>query len=310
MTGLAFPAPSGLRSMSTERPWSPEVARAARHGIIGVGFVIALLTWLWALHFGSSTDSYAYWSVDVGNPWSAQVGSIGAFMYSPVAALLFAPFHSLPYPVFFVLWTTALALVALWLCPPMLWAPGFALLLGEIHQANIHILLAAAVVFSLTRSAGGWALPILTKVTPGVGLVWHLARREWRELSLVLAVTGVLVATSLVYSAGMWLDWARFLLNNVGVAAGGPSIGLPLLPRLAAAAAVVVVAARSGQRWLVPLAVLMAMPVIWISGIPVFLIASVRLRVHESSLETRPIAAVSSLRKITARGGGSVTSIA
>lgn len=277
MTGFALPAASGLGSIAGVRPLSPEMRRAARHGIIGVGFVIAVLTWLWALHFGSSTDSYAYWSVDIGDPWRAQVGAIGAFMYSPVAALIFAPFHSLPYPVFFVLWTTVLALVALWLCPPTLWAPGFVLLIGEIHQANIHILLAAAVVLSLTRSAGWWALPILTKVTPVVGLVWHLARREWRQIGVALVVTSAFVAASVVYSAGMWVDWAHFLLTNVSVAAGGPSIGLPLLPRLAVAAVVVLYAARSGRQWLVPIAVLMAMPVIWISGIPVFLIASVRL---------------------------------
>ena len=198
-------------------------------------------------------------------------------MYSPVAVLAFAPFHALPYPVFFVLWTSVLALVALWLCPPMLWAPGFILLLGEIHQANVHILLAAAVVLSLTRSAGWWALPVLTKVAPGVGLIWHFARREWRQLGLAIAVTGVLVVVSLAYSAGMWLDWAQFLVTNVTVAPGGPSIALPLLPRLAIAAVIILFAARSDRRWLVPLAVLMAMPVIWISGIPVFLIACVRL---------------------------------
>ena len=75
----------------------------------------------------------------------------------------------------------------------------------------------------------------------------------------------------------MWLDWVQFLVTNVTVAPGGPSIALPLLPRLAIAAVVVLFAARSDRRWLVPLAVLMAMPVIWISGIPVFLIACVRL---------------------------------
>ena len=277
MTGLALPAPSGLRYITGVRLWTPEMGRAARHGIIGVGFVIAVLTWLWALHFGSSTDSYAYWSVDMSDPWSAQVGAMGAFMYSPVAALIFAPFHSLPYPVFFVLWTTVLAVVALWLCPPILWAPGFVLLLRGDSPGQ-HSYPAGGGGSSLPHALGGWwALPILTKVTPGVGLVWHLARREWRELCLAFAVTAVLVAGSMVYSAGMWLDWAHFLLTNVSVPAGGPSMGLPFLPRLAVAAVVVLCAARSGRQWLVPLAVLMAMPVIWISGIPVFLIASVRL---------------------------------
>lgn len=256
---------------------TPDFKRAARHGWSATGFVIAVLAWLWALSFGTSTDSFAYWSVDLAHPWTQAVGSYGAFTYSPVMAIIFAPFHALPYPVFFVLWTTMLAIVALWLCPPILWAPGFILLLGELHSGNIHILLAAATVLALTRSAAWWTFPLLTKVTPAVGLLWHLLRREWRQLALALGVTAALVLASLLFVGPLWIEWIEFLLGNIAGSAVGPRLDIPLLPRLVVASVIVVYAARKGLEWLVPLGVLVALPVIWIGGIPAFFLASARL---------------------------------
>ena len=44
---------------------------------------------------------------------------------------------------------------------------------------NIHLLLGAVIVAGF-RWPWLWALPLLTKVTPGVGLLWFALRREWR----------------------------------------------------------------------------------------------------------------------------------
>ena len=43
-----------------------------------------------------------------------------------------------------------------------------------------------------------WGFVLLTKVTPGIGLLWFAVRREWRALAIALGVTGVIVAVSLV----------------------------------------------------------------------------------------------------------------
>jgi hypothetical protein len=257
---------------------TPEFGRALRRSWILVGLATAVFAWLWTLSFGTSTDSFAYWSVDLAHPWLLNEGDLVAFTYSPVAALLFAPFHALPYPVFFVGWTTLLALVALWLCPPMLWAPGFLLLLGELHAGNVHILMAAAIVLGLTRAAGWWSVPLLLKVTPGVGILWFLVRREWRKFATALIVSGVLVLASLVVDASLWPQWFDFLVRNIGgPAAGGFRLELPLLPRVAIAAAVVLFAAWSDRAWLVPIAAVVALPVLWLAAIPAFVLASARL---------------------------------
>ena len=44
-------------------------------------------------------------------------------------------------------------------------------------MGNVQLLLAAAIVIAL-RHPAAWALPILTKIGPAVGLTWHLVRRE------------------------------------------------------------------------------------------------------------------------------------
>jgi hypothetical protein len=58
----------------------------------------------------------------------------------------------------------------------------------ELYHGNIHLLLAAAIGLGL-RYPWTWAFVLLTKVTPGVGLIWFAVRREWRQLGIALGVT-------------------------------------------------------------------------------------------------------------------------
>ena len=61
---------------------------------------------------------------------------------------------------------------------------------AEINAANIQILLALAVAKGL-RHPAAWAIVLLTKVSPGIGLLWFLVRHEWRNLAIALAVTAL-----------------------------------------------------------------------------------------------------------------------
>ena len=56
-----------------------------------------------------------------------------------------------------------------------------------------------------------WAFVLLTKVTPGLGLVWFAVRREWRALAIALGVTAAIVAVSLVLDRQLWSEWISFL---------------------------------------------------------------------------------------------------
>ncbi len=78
----------------------------------------------------------------------------------------------------------------IWLLGPVV--AVFALLLPpvshEIGNGNIHLLLAAAIVAAV-RAPGWWALPLLTKVTPEVGALWHAFQGGWRSVGLAVTVT-------------------------------------------------------------------------------------------------------------------------
>ena len=58
----------------------------------------------------------------------------------------------------------------------------------EIAGGNISLLLAVAIVWGF-RWPWTWAFVLLTKITPGVGLLWFALRREWRQLAIALGAT-------------------------------------------------------------------------------------------------------------------------
>ena len=55
----------------------------------------------------------------------------------------------------------------------------------------------AAVIVAGFRWPALWAIPLLTKVTPGgIGLLWFAARGEWRHLGIALASTLAIVVVT------------------------------------------------------------------------------------------------------------------
>lgn len=216
-------------------------------------------------------DARAYWQIDLADLYAGSaVGEISTYLYSPAFAQALAPFGALPFPVFFALWTAVSLVILVWLVRPWPWAvPILALpIIYELCVGNVHFLIAAAIALGF-RLSSTWAFPILTKVTPGVGVVWFLVRREWRALSLAVGVTTAIVAVSFVLSPSAWTDWIAFL-----AASPGRSELLPL--RVGAAICLVALGAWTDRRWLVPIAVWIALPIVWVNSW-VILLAIVRL---------------------------------
>jgi hypothetical protein len=119
----------------------------------------------------------------------------------------------------------------------------------------------------------------LTKVTPGIALLWFVVRREWRNLGIALATTAAIVAVSFVIAPSLWFDWATALKNNSSYPE--PAFAyhiLPLIPRLVIAAVMVAVAARDNARWVVPIAIVVAMPYIADTALIILLCVAPLLR--------------------------------
>ena len=216
----------------------------------------------------TGVDAHAYWAASPLDPYGGvRPAEQDAYFYAPVFTQLLGPLHLLPWEWFIGLWTILLSAALVWQAG--LWT-GFALLFVpvfvDLSVANIHLFLAAAVVAGF-RWPWLWALPILTKVTPGVGLVWFAVRREWRNLAIALGATGAFVAVSFAFAPALWFRWVEVL----SAASKAPDwvfiVPVPLWIRLLIAVAVVIWGARTDRRWTVPVASMLALPILWINGL-------------------------------------------
>lgn len=220
-------------------------------------------------------DAHAYWQAKPDDPYAAAaVGSPGAYLYAPAFLQAIAPLTAMSWPVFASFWLLGSAIVLYRLVGP--WAILVAMIppvITELQVGNIHILLALAIGLS-PRWPGAWALVLLTKPTLGVGLLWWIARREWRPLGIALATTAGISLVSFALAPEAWRDWVQVLAANAGQ--GIPSdyngvIHLPLWLRLSLAAVVVVWGARTDRPWTLALAATLALPVLWINGLTILL---------------------------------------
>ena len=233
-----------------------------------LAFIVVLIVFT-VLRPVPAGDAHAYWAVDLANPYTRPVATQDAFTYPPPAALFFAVLGQLPFEVFEAIWTLAIGFALLWLTGP--WALAFLVLpvvASDLYLGNIHVLLAAAVVGSLRRP-GLWAIPLLTKPSVGVGLLWYVARGEWRRLAVALGITAALGAAAFVIAPNLWGQWLDYVLStglspDVGRAYWVP---IPLVIRLPAAALLVIWGARTNRPWTLPIAAMLGLPVLWLVGL-------------------------------------------
>jgi hypothetical protein len=259
--------------------------RALRDALILIGLIRAAVYYIvQGIHPWTfvGIDARAYWRVDLAHPYaSSGVGEYSTYLYSPAFAQSLSPLYVLPFEAFFILWTAASIVVLYWLVRPWPWALLILLLpwTYELFVGQVHLFIAAAIVLGF-RWPSLWAFNILTKVTPGIGLLWFLVRREWRPLAIALGTTAAIVAVSFLLAPTAWFDWYAFLRGSTGS-------GELLYPRIAAAAVIVIAGALTGRRWTIPVAVWLALPVVWIESW-VILLAIIRLR--EPALRPEPLA--------------------
>src|SRR6476659_5730900 len=205
-----------LRNFETE-PW--------------VGLVIAVAAWAlityfsepWGRLWGTGQDARCYYQATLADPYlhSAWNDPI-AYVYSPAFLQLVTPLTQLPWQAFMAVWTALLIAAARFLTGPRLLAAGllFPFTAMEIAGGNVSLLLAAAIVLGF-RWPWTWSLVLLTKITPGIGLLWLAVRREWRNLAIALAGTAAIVAVSFVLLPDQWRSWVDVVIRNVAAGKSG-----------------------------------------------------------------------------------------
>jgi hypothetical protein len=262
----------GLPAIATGGVWTPLRLRALRHGLwVGAAFTLLLaVADLTSSRFGF--DAHAYWAAwRHDGLYTAAPQQLDAYLYSPAFAQAIWPLAQLPWSVFCLAWTAGVVATYVWLLAPLeaRWRiPLLALCILDMISGNVWAFFALVLVFGL-RYPAAWAFPVLTKVTPIVGPVWFLARREWGSLALVIATMLGITAISFAIAPGLWIDWVRFLAHADD--AGGPAAtslrshfhpptAALLAIELPVSIAITVFAARRNRPWMLPIAMLFAMP--------------------------------------------------
>jgi hypothetical protein len=221
-------------------------------------------------------DLHSYWTFEVAHPYAGFTGSLNdldTFRYAPPIAFLFAPLTAMPWPLAQGVWL-AIQLVALyaiagrWALALIVFPPVWL----DITYGNINILLAAAISVGM-RHPAAWAWVLLTKVTPGVGLVWFAVRGEWRSLGIVAAATLLLALPTLIVAPQMWVDWLGMLNTSRSVPVPADALAVPLGVRIVGAALLVAWGARTERRWTVGVGATLAMPVLWPISLAVIIAA-------------------------------------
>jgi hypothetical protein len=232
--------------------------------ILGFAFAVSSVQF----YVGNGTvgmDARAYWLTGHEHEiYTAAPQYAGAFLYSPAFAMLVRPLTLLPWSVFLALWMVMETAAFVWLLAPMGWrwaVPALLWCVPEVVIGNVYAFLALAAVIGMRRPLA-WASPLLTKVTPGVGVLWFVGRGQWRLFLRAVVGTLIIAGVSFLIAPKLWADWIRFLIDHGS--GGGASVVL----RLVAATLLVLVAARINRPWLVAPAMLLATPVI--AGISAF----------------------------------------
>lgn len=237
------------------------------------------------------------WNNDAAGIYQAVRGDLyavpwlehGAYAYSPVFAQAIAPLTVLPWEAFWVVWVMFQVAILLVVARPipaalLLVLPWFPFaghpnpVQGTIANGNPQLIMAGAIVLAY-RYPAAWAMPLLMKVTPGIGLVWYAVRRDWRSLAIALGATVAIAAISLAFTPELWAQWFGLLRQATGADARAVEIiYVPLFVRLPVAATLIVWGARNNQYWTVPIGAMLALPAIAHGGFAVAVAAIPFLR--------------------------------
>jgi hypothetical protein len=252
-------------------PWTRSVA-AGVTGIVVAWLLVVLLSDPSLGFLATAQDARSYFGLDLAAPYVGRAawGTVGAFPYSPAFAQLVWPLGLLSWPLFVAAWTAILLGCLAWLTGRQLLLAGLLIAALEVAGGNISLLLAVAIVLGF-RWPATWSFVLLTKITPGVGLLWFAVRREWRSLVIALGATVAIAGASFVLLPDAWAAWVGVLRDNVGGSGTWAAVPLPLGVRLPIAVLLVTWGARQGRRWTVPVSAMLALPALWYGSLAMLL---------------------------------------
>jgi hypothetical protein len=295
---------AGVRRVAAGRlPALSRLETPAWVGAVVAGVFLGLIVAFsepWGRLWGTGQDARCYWQATLAAPylhsdWNDPI----AYVYSPAFLQLVSPLTALPWQAFMTAWTAILIATVRFLTGRRLLAAGllFPFAAMEVAGGNVSLLLAAAIVIGF-RWPAAWALVLLTKITPGIGLLWFAVRREWRSLAIALGATAVIALVSFAILPDQWRTWIDVVIRNASAGKSGTwaSVPIPLWIRLPLAVVLVVWGARTDRRWTVPVASMLALPALWYGGLSMLLAVIPLLPARSGSRDGREPRSAAAIR--------------
>jgi hypothetical protein len=249
-------APVGRRGILTVHQY-----RLLTFTFWALGIAAAAYFWYYlTIQLGGSTpvDATFYWHANSSNLYpNAALGQGNGYVYTPAFEFLAAPWRVLPFLTFVAIYRALLLAILIWLAGPLTLPVLLTFpVASEITCGNIQLVLAAAIVLG-RRWPAAWSIVLLSKVTPGIALLYYVLRREWRYVAIAGAATAAVLLVSLILFWGQWPDYIR--LMSKPAPADGP-LYLSFWQRAPFALAIIVVGAWRGWWWTVVVAAFVALP--------------------------------------------------
>jgi hypothetical protein len=263
----------------TATPWTWR-----RLGLVTIAAVGgSLLAVIVASYWSEPNDNLAYWLAGQRLAAGLPVYVSGeaafapyAYHYPPPLAQALAPLTMVVPTLAYLVAYRALELLVTWDLAGRRMLPMLALIAVlpvavELRFENVHLFVALGIVVGLRRWPWLFAVGAVVKLSPGLGIVYLLLRRRWRDAVVASVIGLVIVGVSGALDANLWRAWLDSVLGRADI------VGNSLLPfpyvargcRTRAAVAGGAIGRRRGELVLV-LGIALANPGLAMNGLAVF----------------------------------------
>jgi hypothetical protein len=246
---------------------------------IGASILAVIIAFFWT----QAGDDLAYWiaghRLATGEPIysSADVAfEPFAYHYPPPLAQVLAPITLvLPALAYAIVYRSALLLIVWDLAGrrmlQMLALLAFVPVAIALRIENVELLMALGIVLGLRRMPWLFTIGALIKVSPGLGLVYLVLQRRWRDVAISGLVGIVIVVASYVLAPDLWHAWLGAISGRADIV-GNSVVPLPYSVRAIAGFVLTVIAGLLGRRrgeLLLVVAVTLADPGLAVQGFAV-----------------------------------------
>lgn len=237
--------------------------RESHRGLVALAILAAiggaLLAVIVATFWMVPGDAFAYWIAGARLMDGVTIYATGdaafapyAYHYTPPLAQVLAPLTpAVPTLAYLIVFRVLLILVTWDLAGRRFLATlaliAFLPVALELRFENVNLLMAAAVVYGLGRFPWLFSVGAIVKISPGLGIVYLIMRRRWRDAVIASIVGALIVAVSFVLDPPLWREFLAAIQDRTAIT-GNSLIPVPYFLRAVVGLAIAIAGGLIGRR--------------------------------------------------------------